>query len=379
MADSPFDAYDELRRAAPAYREPRYGNVVLTRYEDVARLREHEKFGAEHGVDPAGRFPAGAYPDIERTDPPRHSRLKAFLFPFFSASAVAGWTAQVRQIFDEHFDDLPDGPFDIVKAVCYPAPAAVICDIMGFDRERRGDFQRWSEALVDRLGEEISEEQRESLREMARFIRSEAEARREARGEGLLSELVHAEVDGERLTIEEIIAHGVFFLAAGHETTTNFLGSFTSVLLDDPSLFDRLAADRSLIPAALEETLRLQSPVQNICRTARVDMVLHGCPVAADSRVMFSLGAANRDPGAFSEPDAFRLDRENGRAHMAFGYGHHLCMGARLARLEGEIFANRLFDRFSTLRRAGDFERAPGSVIRGYRRLMVEGDRSRRG
>ncbi len=377
IAACPFHAYHELRKAESPYLEPRFGNYVLTRYHDVTRLRDHEHFSAEDGVDPAGPFPPGTYPDIERTDPPRHGRLKAFFYRSFSPQAIAGWRAQIDKIFTEHFDLIGDDTFDIVETICYPVPAAVICDIMGFSYARRGDFQRWSEALVERLGTEISADQKAALKEMATFIKAQAHARLEKPGRDLLSEMVHAEVDGARLTMEEIIAHGVFFLAAGHETTTNFMSNFAVQLAQEPALYSRLSEDRALLGKAIDESLRLESPVQNICRTVAKDVALGGKSITAGERIMFSLAAGNRDPSFFAHPDRFKLDRSNGHKHLAFGYGHHRCLGSRLAKLEGEIFAHHLLDRFERLEVVGEGKRLPGNVMRGYRHLWVKCRRRR--
>lgn len=365
-------AYRVLRERCPMYREPRYGNCVVTRYEDVRRLREAEFFSAEDGVDPAGKFSKDTYRDLERTDPPRHTALRRLLTDGFGPRAIREREPEIRAIFREHFDAIEGDRCDIIDAVCYSAPAAVVCELMDFPRSARDDFRRWSKALVARLGNRITEEQRQDLIAMARFIRARAAERAAAPGDDLLSALVTGEVDGQPLSDQEIVAHGVFFLAAGHETTANLLGSFTALLCEKPALYRQLAEDRSLIPAAIEETLRLESPVQNICRTVKVANAWLGELLAPDDRVMFSLGGANRDGSRFPEPDDFRLDRKNARHHVAFGYGHHSCLGAHLARLEAQIYADELLGRFAEIRLAGRAERWPSTVMRGYEALDIE-------
>ena len=369
----PFSAYKEIRESGRVYKEPRYGNYVLTHHDDIQSLKNDRVFDSRHGVDPAGRFSASTYPDINRTDPPRHAKIKGFLYKSFSPQAVQSWEDDIHKIFVEHFDNIGcDNSFDIVHHVCYPAPAAVICRMLGFSDDRREDFQRWSAALVERLGTDISEDQRNALVEMARFIRLKAEEKAKKPGKDLMTEIVFAEVDGERLSPEEVVANGVFFLAAGHETTANFLSNFTVQIATIPSLFDRLKNDRSLLKPALEESLRLESPVQNICRTVKEDVSIENTIIREDDRMMFSLGAGNRDPQVFENPEDFDLTRGNLNQHLAFGYGHHQCLGARLARLEGEIYANILLDRFDKIELAEGHKRQPGNVVRGYKSLNIK-------
>ncbi|MGC6475393.1 MAG: cytochrome P450 [Parvibaculales bacterium] len=368
----PFSSYKEIRDSGRVYQEPRYGNHVLTHFADILSLKNDQIFDARHGVDPAGRFSSTTYPDINRTDPPRHAKIKAFLYKSFAPPAIKAWEADIHKIFMEHFDAVQGGSFDIVHHICYPAPAAVICRLLGFSDDRRDDFQRWSAALVERLGTEISEEQRNALIEMARFIRLKAEEKAQNPGKDLMTEIVFAEVEGEKLSHEEVVANGVFFLAAGHETTANFLSNFTVQLATIPGLFDRLKSDRTLLKPALEECLRLESPVQNICRTVKEDMSIDNQAIHKDERVMFSLGAGNRDPEIFANPDDYDLERENLNQHLAFGYGHHQCLGARLARLEGEIFSNIVLDRFDKIELGEGFTRQPGNVMRGYKSLNVK-------
>ncbi len=375
----PYPAYNMYRAGDVPRREPRYGNLVLAQFSDMDFLRHYEVVSAAFGVDPTGPFPEGTYKDIERTEPPRHSALKAYLFKYFSPSQVASWREPIEDIFSEHFAAVSQATatgsdFDVVEDICYPGPAAVMCQIMGFARDRRRDFQRWSYSLVGRLGHHISEAQRADLKEMASFISEMAQQCRITPGNDLLSYLTQAEIDGAPLSDQEIVANGVFFLAAGHETTTNFLSNLTFILAQNTDLFNQLRNDRSLVPNALLEALRIESPVQNICRTAIDQYAFRGADVMADERVMFSLGGANHDPAQFAEPEKFRLDRDNGNRHLAFGLGHHQCLGARLALLEGEVYLNMLLDCFQSLRVTRPPERMPGNVMRGFKHLWIEGE-----
>ena len=246
---------------------------------------------------------------------------------------------------------------------------------MGFSTARRTDYRRWSRALMNRLGQGLSEDDRAALIEMARFMREQVAQRREAPGDDLLSRLIEAEVEGERLSDDELVAHGVFLLAAGHETTTNLLGSIVDTLLERPALFEQLHAERELIAPFIEEVLRLEAPIQSICRTTREPRSLHGADIPGDARVLFSLGASGRDHEVFEAPDALDLERPNASRHLAFGYGNHLCLGAPLARLEARIFTEGLLDRFVSMRRAGPAERWRSTVVRGFHQLHIEVER----
>lgn len=375
----PYSAYDRYRDSDTPLTEPRYDNLVLTRFSDMDLLRRHEIFSAAFGVDPSGPFPEGTYKDIERTEPPRHSALKAHLFKYFAPSQLAKWRGSVEAIFAEHFDAVAapmaaGAEVDVVEDICYPGPAAVMCQIMGFSRDRRADFQRWSYSLVGRLGHEISEEQRADLKEMAGFIGAMARQRRAEPGDDLLSYFTQTEIENEALSDQEVVANGVFFLAAGHETTTNFLSNLTFILAQDPDLYASLRADRSLVHNALLEALRLESPVQNICRTVIEPHDIRGADLAVEQRVMFSLGGGNRDPEQFPNPDQFRLDRDNANRHLAFGLGHHQCLGARIALMEGEIYLNMLLDRYFTITVSREPDRMPGNVMRGFKHLWIRGE-----
>ncbi len=372
---NPFSTYSSLLSSAPLAMDSRYGNHVLTRYEDVRLLADNAWLSAADGVDPAGRFPPGTYPDIERTDPPRHRRLRALLLKPFSARTTATWHDDVRAIFDDYFERIATDRFDVVDAICYPAPADVICSIMGFPAERREDYRRWSRALMNRLGQSLSDDDRNALIEMARFMREQVVARRSAPTSDLLSRLIEAEVDGERLSDNELVAHGVFLLAAGHETTTNLLSSIVFLFAQHPELYARLHADRDGIETFVEEALRLEAPIQSICRTTLEERELHGSTIPEDARVLFSLGASGRDAAQFTEPDEIDLKRGNCTRHLAFGYGSHLCLGAPLARLEARLFVEGLLDRFESIHRTGDEKRWTSTVVRGFHHLVVQVER----
>ncbi|MEM8682192.1 MAG: cytochrome P450 [Pseudomonadota bacterium] len=375
VQSEPFSTYSFLLSEAPLAVDSRYGNYVLTRHADVRMLADNAWLSAADGVDPAGRFPPGTYPDIERTDPPRHRRLRSLLLKPFSARTTAGWRDEVSAIFDEYFARITKDRFDVVDAVCYPAPADVICSIMGFPAERRSDYRRWSRALMNRLGQALSDDDRNSLIEMARFMREQVALRRAEPSSDLLSRLIEAEVDGERLSDDELVAHGVFLLAAGHETTTNLLSSIVFLFTQHPELYARLDADRDAIDAFVEEALRLEAPIQSMCRTSLEEREVHGAEIPNNARVLFSLGASGRDETVFAEPDEIDLERRNCTRHLAFGYGNHLCLGAPLARLEARLFVEGLLDRFSSILATGNEERWASTVVRGFHHLVIQVER----
>jgi hypothetical protein len=362
----PYPGYRELREKRPVYREPRCGNYVLTRYADVlGALRDWPLFSSRQGVAPFG--PDRGF-SLTSLDPPRHDRLRALVNRAFTPRRVAESRAQIEALVAELLDPVAS-EFDLVSAFSHPLPVFVIARMLGVPPERRADFKRWSDAIIGLLERPKSPDDQRAIREISAYFAELALERRKEPGEDLVTALVQAEVDGERLTRSELLGICVQLLVAGNETTTNLISNLVDVLADRPDLWRALRHDRSLVAATVEESLRHDSPAQNLARTCVRETELHGVRIPAGARVLLSFGAANRDPAEFDDPDAFRLGRE--ARHIAFGFGVHYCLGAPLARLEGSVALEGLLDRFARLERAPGAERVLSTVIRGFERLPI--------
>ncbi len=373
--EDPYPCYAMLRRERPVYREPRYGAYVLTRFDDVdLALRDHETWRSGAGPAPMP-MPAGAprLPLLAATDPPQHDQLRTLVSRAFTPRRVAAAEPRITAFARRLVAALPPDGFDGVPALSVPLPVAVIAEILGVDAGHQDDFRRWSDATVGLMEGPPSPEKLMASGEIVTYFRELAVERRKRPGDDLISDLLAAEIDGRRLEQDELDAFFVMLLVAGNETTTNLISNQLRVLAERPDLWKACREDRSLVPRAIEEALRFDSPVQNLGREASRDVELHDVRIPAGARLVVSFGAANRDPAVFESPDEYRLDRGDTR-HLAFGQGRHFCLGAGLARLEGRVALDALLDRFAEIEPgAGAPRRLHSTVIRGFASLPLRG------
>lgn len=366
----PFAAYRAIRDDAPVYRTE-HGFWVISRYDDVVRtLRDHERFSSTAGVGSEWR----PVPMMISVDPPDHTQLRRLVQREFTPRAIAGWDERVTARVDDTLDAFIErGGGDLAADVAYPIPIGVIADMLDVPSEHRADFKRWSDDTIDALGggldAETSARVELSIIEFAQYFAQVIAQRRLAPGKDLLSLLVDP-TNGETLGDGDLISFAILLLVAGNETTTNLIGNLVHALATNPDQWARLQSDRSLVPAAVEEALRFDSPIQGFFRNTVVDVELHGETIPADEKVMVLFGSANRDERKYPEPDRFIVDR-NPMDHLAFGAGIHLCLGAPLARLEGTRFLERLLDRVERVELDGAVERTQNPLLRGVRRLPV--------
>jgi cytochrome P450 len=269
--------------------------------------------------------------------------------------------------------------FDVVQSFARPLPALVIADILGLPAEDRTLFQAWSDGITAGMVLSTGQDAIEGLtaahhcqRELIRYFEDMIQARRTEPHDDLLSALIAAEEGGSRLDDAELIAMCVLLLFAGHETTTRLIGNGILALVDWPSEFDRLRAEPGITPQAVEECLRFDSPVQATGRRATTDMEIRGCHIRAGEFLSPVIGAANRDPAVFEDPNRLNIGRVENR-HLSFALGAHFCLGAPLARLEGQIAIGSIVGAFRHLEPSGDRVRRRNFYMRGLESLPLVG------
>ena len=384
---NPYPIYDELRRKDPVHRMRLQDAWVLSNFADVDMvLRDQRRFGNE-GRD-FGYIP---YISMLDQDPPTHTRIRSLVAQGFTPRSVAALEPQVQATVDQLLDDL-DGRerIDLIQDFAFPLPIIVIAEMLGVPPEEREQFNEWSNVVsltVDPLLNAAQIRQvRQVIEELFDYFEGMAAERRVQPRDDLISVLVAAEEGGERLNREELLINLVLMLAAGNETTRNLIGNGTLALLRHPEQLQRLrdyqtrhsredgglAEERpDLLDSAIDELLRYDSPVQLDGRIAREQVEIGGKKIKAGQRVLGILGAANRDPEAFPNPDALDIGRAAGN-HVAFGRGIHYCLGAPLARLEGRIAFRSLLARYPTLRLAEEPRYRNQVTLRGLEALWVD-------
>jgi cytochrome P450 len=349
-------------------------SVCVLRFEEADRvLRDGERYGS--GVYSALQ---GDYKGrtLRELDGELHRRYRGLVAHAFRPAALARYErAWIRPILRELLTAIaPRGRAEFVSELCAPYPVQVICGILGLPREDHAQFLRWSDAI--NLGPLDPERGRAASAAMADYFAPRIAQRRREPAEDLLSELAHAEFEGERLDDERILGFLRLLVPAGAETTYRMLGTLLALLLGHPRALAALRSDPARIPDAIEETLRFEGSVTLALRVARVDSVLDGCPIAGGMPVQIALASANRDPSRWSDPELWNPERALQR-HLAFGAGPHACLGISLARLELRAALEEIFAALPGLRL--DPEAAPpvvqGYAFRGPDRLAVRFDR----
>ena len=311
------------------------------------------------------------------SDPPDHTRVRMLVNKAFTPGAVASLRSRIQEIVNELLGAVEkcEG-MDVIRDFAYPLPTVVICDILGLPPGDREQFKRWSDGIIELtavspLTVEAADRARQSLLDLRDyFARLVADRRKNPRSD-MLSLLAAAEEQGDRLSLAELLSTSVTLLVAGHETTTHLIGNGVFALLHHPDQFQKLKDDPSLMTSAIEEFLRYDSPLQRQLRKAAGRIEIGGKQIREGDLVSVMLGAANRDPAEFSEPDRLDITRAKNR-HVSFGMGIHFCLGAPLARIEGPVALSTLLSRFPRMRLDGDsFEWQRDIAFRGLRALPI--------
>lgn len=322
----------------------------------------------------------GGAPLLLNMDEPAHGRYRALFNPMFSPRQANRLAPKISEIMDRLIDSvIEQGRCDFIDDIAVPFTLYVICDMMGFDRSHYAKMKRWTDAIV-RLGgqQEVSESYIATMREIAEFhdfIAAELEARRDAPRDDLLSEILAARIDGQApLSDRELLMSIQELCVAGNETSRNTLVGGLALLLNAPATLEALRSDSKLIPAAVEELLRLFSPVTGTWRLATRDTILGGVNIPAGAPVMVRMEAANRDPAQFPDPDAIDLTRRNRNMHLSFSHGVHYCIGNMIARRELAIALEKILARFQDLKLVeaeSDLRRPPSVMLRGNNAMII--------
>lgn len=387
LAD-PFPLYRRMQDEDPCHWSPRLKSWVLTRYEDVKRVCLDREMSSNR-LEPF--FAALPGPEAERIrdiirylslwmvfrDPPQHTRLRRLAGKVFHVKSQHAMRYRAVAIVDELLDGLRGRTeFDFIAEFAGPLPALVIMDMIGVPRGELANIKRWSDDMALFIGSSRTSAEKYDIaeaatHEMAEFFRSLIRERRARPQSDLLSELVAVEDDGDRLTEDELVATCILLLFAGHETTTNHIANGLLALLRFPGEMARLRANPGLAAPAVEELLRYDGPSGVQVRIVQVEHELHGKRLKRDERVFIMLNAANRDPRAYEDPDRVMLERD-GPAHLAFGFGQHICLGFPLARMEGQIALPAVLARWRGIELASDrLEWLNSMVFRGMKSMPL--------
>jgi len=355
----PYPTYHRLRAEDPVHQSP-LGFWVLTRYEDVVMSLRDPRFGKEAIMSLVaaryGGLPTGVGLSMLDRDPPDHTRLRSLVNKAFTPRVVEVLRPRVQQIVDELIDHVRDkAGMDLIEDFAYPLPVIVICEMLGVPVEDRDRFREWGLAIARGLDgimlppeSDVISRSMAARSALAGYFRELIAERRTRPRPDLLSGLIAAEEAGDKLTEDELLATCILLLVAGHETTVNLIGNGTLALLRHPDQLERLRRDPGLITSAVEELLRYDGPVQRTARVPSEDIAIGDRVIPKGELVMPFIGAADRDPAQFPDPDRLDIGRADNR-HIAFGWGIHFCLGAPLARVEGQIAITTLVTRLPAL------------------------------
>ena len=375
----PYPAYQDLRSEQPVQQvRMGDGNVwLMSRYADVRAALADPRLSKDWRytlpADQRAEYPATPLPMMILMDPPDHTRLRKLVSRSFTLRRMEELRPRVVQIAEDLLADLPTtGSVDIMSRYALLLPVFVICELLGVPAEDRDDFVAWSNAMVDGAGNPDSGDAGGKLYGyMAQLV----QAKREHPDDALMSALIQVADDEDKLSEEELIAMGMMLLIAGHETTVNLIGNGLLGLLTHPDQLTLLQERPDLIGSAVEEFLRWDSPVHTTpARFTTEDVEYSGVTIPAGSAVVLSLAAANRDGDRFDHVDDLKVDRDAG-GHVAFAHGLHHCLGAQLARIEGQVAIGKLIERRPGLALAaepGDLVYRQSTLVRGLRELPVE-------
>ncbi len=389
--DGPFDPYSSfntLRERGPILRSYTYGGWIVTGYKEVTELLRDPRVSNDlrnnKFITSLVRFAAGGvpvlnvdHPTMLGVDAPDHTRLRRLAAHGFLHKYIQSLAPAIERLVDELLDAIPVGAdrIEIMQAVAKPLPAIVIAEMMGVPASERHLFEHWSAALLgatDIFNPAQIRASGDANVEMREYLAKLTAAKRLHPGQDLISQLIDAEEDGDKLTLDELYSNCILLLVAGHETTTRLIGNCLYLLLRHPQQMAAARRSEANLVNALEESLRFEPPVLFTARTVKEPISMHGVTLKPGQLMLLSIAGANRDPGVNVDPNTFNVEREK-VVHVSFGYGIHLCLGMSLARLEAKIVFTKLFQRFSSLNFADDKPNwGDTPMFRGLETLTVD-------
>jgi pimeloyl-[acyl-carrier protein] synthase len=391
---NPYPVYDQLRANDPIFWSAENNYWILTRYVDIVSLIQDKHLSSNRIAAHASRMPVEAKQHfrpffnavsswILMIDPPDHTRLRALVSKAFTPRVVENMRRLIENLVDGMIEKVrPNGGMDVITDLANPLPATVIAEMLGVPGTDQKQFKAWSDDIALALsGIDTTPAKEElfalynlaqaSFLALSSYFRDKVAGLRQKPQDNLLSALIQAEEQGDRLTEDELFANCVLLMIAGHETTTNLIGNGVLALLRNPEQKEALARNPDLVVSAVEELLRYDSPVQKMGRIALEDIQIAGKEIKQGKLLALSFAAANRDPEQFTGPAELDITRKPNR-HLAFGHGLHYCVGAALARLEGQITINAMLNRLPEVRlESEDFEWHRNLTLRGLKSLPV--------
>lgn len=373
-AAQPHDAFRRLHEGGRVHYSPAQASWILCRLDDVrAALRDTARITSAEGVT---RLKV-SLPLLVLTDGPQHTALRKQIQPAFTKGALESWQLIIDKLAEEMVATLIANPgSDVVEELAAPMPMRLIAHMLGIPDGDIDDFRKWSEQTTEILDFGLTLSSLKSsatavhgVTSLINYMRSQLSAGHLKGADTILGRLIEDRENG-KLNDSELVLISVLLLIAGNETTTNLLGSMFDTLARNPDQYDLIRSRPELIPMAVEEQLRLSSPLQGLYRTAVTDYEVDGVTIPAGSRVFVSFAAANRDPRVFDDPDTYRADRDP-KQHIAFGYGPHMCIGAMLTRMETQAVLRELVTHVSSIEAVGETVWSANASLRGPKRLRV--------
>ena len=383
---NPYPLYRRLREEAPVHWDPYLHAWVVTTYADVVTVLHHYRAGRTPAPERLEALGMGEMSPIAALmvrqmlflDPPDHTRVRRLASAAFTPRRVAVLREHIRQITEGLVDELAARDrFEVMEGLAAPLPAIVTAEMLGVPTADHELLKSWSQDFAEMLGNFQHNPGRakrvlQTVEDMVAYFQAAVISEASKPTEGLINALTTAEIDGDRFSVEEVVANVIVTMVGGQETTTNLIGNGLLALLRHPDQLERLRSDPALLESAVEELLRYESPSQHTARLAPAGAVLGGNEIPEGDAVIAVMGAGNRDPERFPDPDRLELGRQDNR-HLAFGWAGHFCFGAPLARIEGQLAFEALLSRFSELSLAPDqhIQWRPNLGLRGLTELHV--------